>query len=390
MNEEFVETSKKENNYYVILDRRIERYLQLIAIAISFIVLAIISLLLYSIRRILGIFALAFLASYIVSPAIRFFEKRGLNRLLVVGLLYIIFVAVIVISAIIFLPMIGEELGTLQYNIQNSLSDPELAKTISDNIDAFQERLSEIFPQIQQIDLKSQINIEKGISGAASWIMNYIGQLMKAITTYSGKVILIGVAIFLIPFITFFLLKDGKLIKQALLAIVPARYTKTTQELFQIIDHQIGRFIRGKIAESIILSILTIIGLRILNIKYYLVIGSVAGFANLIPYIGPVGIAIPPILLAIYQYGILHAIITGIFLSALQVIDNMILVPFIVGKSVDLHPIVTVFVVFVGGQILGLLGMVAAVPIASILISIFQAVYNEFKSFSKSKCHDIE
>ncbi|MGQ9608682.1 MAG: AI-2E family transporter [bacterium] len=390
MDEEFVETNKKENNYYVILDRRIERYLQLIAIAISFIVLAIISLLLYSIRRILGIFALAFLASYIVSPAVRFFEKRGLNRLLVVGLLYIIFVAVIVISAIIFLPMIGEELGTLQYNIQNSLSDPELAKTISDNIDAFQEKLSEIFPQIQQIDLKSQINIEKGISGAASWIMNYIGQLMKAITTYSGKVILIGVAIFLIPFITFFLLKDGKLIKQALLAIVPARYTKTTQELFQIIDHQIGRFIRGKIAESIILSILTIIGLRILNIKYYLVIGSVAGFANLIPYIGPVGIAIPPILLAIYQYGILHAIITGIFLSTLQIIDNMILVPFIVGKSVDLHPIVTVFVVFVGGQILGLLGMVAAVPIASILISIFQAVYNEFKSFSKSKCHDTE
>lgn len=390
MNEEFIETSKKENNYYVILDRRIERYLQLIAIAISFIVLAIISLLLYSIRRVLGIFALAFLASYVVSPAVRFFEKRGLNRLFVVGLLYIIFVAVIIISAIIFLPMIGEELGTLQYNIQNSLSDPELAKTISDNIDAFQERLSEIFPQIQKIDLKSQINIEKGISGAASWIMNYIGQLMKAITTYSGKVILIGVAIFLIPFITFFLLKDGNLIRQALLAVVPVRYTKTIQELFQIIDHQIGRFIRGKIAESVILSILTIIGLRILNIKYCLIIGSVAGFANLIPYIGPVGIAIPPILLAIYQYGILHAIITGIFLSTLQVIDNMILVPFIVGKSVDLHPIVTIFVVFVGGQILGLLGMVAAVPITSILISIFQAVYNEFKNFSKSKCHDTE
>ncbi len=134
--------------------------------------------------------------------------------------------------------MIGEELGTLQYNIQNSLSDPELAKTISDNVDAFQERLSEIFPQIQQIDLKSQLNIEKGISGAASWIMNYIGQLMKAITTYSGKVILIGVAIFLIPFITFFLLKDGKLMKQTLLNIVPEKYTKTTQELLQTIDHQ--------------------------------------------------------------------------------------------------------------------------------------------------------
>ncbi len=388
MDEEIVEISKKENNHNIILNRRIERYLQIIAIAVSFIVLAIISLLLYSIRRVLGIFALAFLASYIVSPAVRFFEKRGVNRLLVVGLLYITFVAVIVISAIIFLPMIGEELATLQYNIQNSLSDPELAKTISDNIDAFQERLSEIFPQVQELDLKAQFNIEKGISGAASWMMNYIGQLMKAITTYSGKVILIGVAIFIIPFITFFLLKDGKLMKQTILNIIPAKYTETMQELFQIIDHQIGRYIRGKIAESIILSVLTIIGLRILNIKYYLVIGSIAGFANLIPYIGPVGIAIPPVLLAIYQYGILHAVITIIFLSGLQFIDNMILVPFIVGKSVDLHPIVTIFVVFVGGQILGLLGMVAAVPIASILISIFQTAYNEFKNFSSSKCDE--
>ncbi len=102
MSEEVIETSKKEDNYHVVINRRIERYLQLITIATSFIVLAIISLLLYSIRRVLGIFALAFLASYVVSPAVRFFEKRGLNRLLVVGLLYIIFVSIIVISAIVF------------------------------------------------------------------------------------------------------------------------------------------------------------------------------------------------------------------------------------------------------------------------------------------------
>jgi len=256
---------------------------------------------------------------------------------------------------------------------------------MSDNIDAFQERISEIIPQFKDIDLKSQIDIEKSVSGITSWILNYVGQLMKAITTYSGKIIFIGIAIFLIPFIAFFLLKDGRIIKNSMMHLIPRRYTKTATELFQLIDHRIGRFIRGKIAESIILSLLTIAGLRILGIKYYLIIGSIAGFANLVPYIGTVGIAIPPVLLAIYQYGISHAIITAIFLIALQFIDNMVLVPFIVGKSVDLHPVITVFVVLISAQLLGLLGMVIAVPVASIVISIFQAAYKEFRFFASSR-----
>jgi len=71
----------------------------------------------------------------------------------------------------------------------------------------------------------------------------------------------------------------------------------------------------------------------------------------------------------------------------LQFIDNMILVPFIVGKSVDLHPLVTIFVVFIGGKTLGLLGLVAAVPMASIIISIVQAIYQEFKNISSMKSY---
>ena len=106
-------------------------------------------------------------------------------------------------------------------------------------------------------------------------------------------------------------------------------------------------------------------------------IGGVAGFANLIPYIGPVAIAIPAIMLA-YQHSLFRMVMTGAFMGGLQILDNAILIPLVVGKSVDLHPIVTIFVVFVGGQLLGLLGMIFAVPFTSILIAAFQALYKEF------------
>jgi len=381
MSEEITKNEKTQT----IKNKRMEFYLQITAIASLIIVVAILFLLMYYFRQVLGVFVLSFLLSYIVTPAVRFIEKRGLNRTLIVGLLYLIFVAIIVLSALILMPILWNELTTLQFSIQDSLSDPEMGKAIMAKIDSIQEKLSETIPMLKDYDLKSQIDIDKTINGIASWVLNYIGQLIKTITSYSGEIIWIILSIFIIPFITFFLLKDGRLIRETIIKILPTRYSQTGLELLYDIDRQIGRFIRGKIAESILISILTATGLSILGIKYSLIIGSFAGLFNLIPYIGPVLITIPPVLIAIYQYDIFHVVITAVFLIVLQFIDHMIFVPFIVGKSVNLHPLVTVFVVFVCGKALGLLGLIAAVPLASIFISVSQTVYKEFRNFPSSE-----
>ena len=380
MDEETVKTVDEESGSVSGRSRRLENYMRVTAIATSIIVLSIAFLLLYFIRSIVLMFALAFLASYILSPAVRFFERRRINRVLIVSILYVAFVAAVVVGIVLLLPMMWSELKDLQTSIQNSLSDPEFDKNISARLETIQERLVKTFPLLESVDIASQFDIDEGVSGAASWVLDYIGQVMKAVTAYSGKLIWMIVVVILIPFITFFLLKDGGSMRRSAMKVIPSRYSETTLELLQKIDRQIGRYIRGRIAESLILSVLTIIGLSILGIKYYLVIGGIAGFANLIPYIGPVGIAIPAVILAGYQYGVFHMVITGIFLGSLQVVDNAILVPLVVGKSVDLHPVTTIFVIFVGAQLLGFLGMVIAVPVTSIMIAIFQALYRELSS----------
>lgn len=363
-------------------NRRLEIYMRITAIATSAIVLAIASVLLYFIRGIVIMYALGFLAAYLLGPAVRFFERRGFNRALIVSIFYVLFVATVVLSVVLLLPMLWGELKELQASIQNSLSNPEFGKNMSTKLKAVQDRLVRTFPALENVDISSQFDIDKGISGAASWILDYIGQLLKAITAYSGRLIWFLVVVILIPFIAFFMLKDAKRINRAAMKLIPYKYAGTCVDLLQKIDLQIGRYIRGRLAESLILSILTIIGLRILNIKYYLVIGGVAGFANLIPYIGPVMVSIPAIILAAYQHGALRMILTGIFLGSTQIVDNAIVVPLVVGKSVDLHPVVTIFVVFVGGQLLGFLGMIVAVPLTSIVIAIFQSLYKEFKGNS--------
>ena len=382
MDEEAVKVIDKEAEGLTAENRRLEIYMQITAIATSIIVLAIASLLLYFIRGVVIVFALSFLAAYILGPAVRFFERRRVNRVLIVSVFYVLFVGAVVVGVVLLLPMLWGELKDLQTSIQNSLSNPEFGKSISAKLAAIQNRLSSAFPALENVDIGAQLNIDEGISGAASWILNRIGRLVEAITAYSGKLIWLIIAVILIPFITFFLLKDGESIKQAAMKVIPSKYSETSIEALQKIDRQIGGYIRGRLAEAIVLSVLTIIGLRILNIKYYLVIGGIAGFANLIPYIGPVMIAIPAVILAAYQHGMFRMVMTGIFLGGLQIVDNAILIPLVVGKSVDLHPIATIFVVIVGGQLLGFLGMVVAVPLTSIFIAVFQALYKEFKSFS--------
>jgi len=354
--------------------------MQITAGATSAIVMAIAFLLLYYIRSVVIIFALAFLAAYILGPAVRFFERRGVRRTLIVSAFYIVFVSVVIFTVLLILPMIWSEVKELQTSIQNSLSNPEFGENIKANLQKLQDWLAKTFPQIRNVDLDAQFDIEEGASKAATWVLGYLGQRIVAITAYSGRLVWFVIVMVLIPFITFFLLKDGESIRRAFMKLIPSRYSEVSVELLQKVDSQIGRYIRGRIAESLILSVLTIIGLRILNVKYYLVIGGVAGFANLIPYIGPVMISIPAIILAAYQYGMFRMVATAAFLVGLQIVDNAILVPLVVGKSVDLHPILTIFVVFVGGQLLGLLGMIIAVPFTSILIAVFQALYKEFRN----------
>jgi len=96
--------------------------MQITAVATSMIVMAILSLLLYYIRNIVIIFALAFLAAYVIGPAVRFFERRGMNKVLIVTVFYVLFVAIVIVSVLLLLPLLWDELNELWVSIQNTIS----------------------------------------------------------------------------------------------------------------------------------------------------------------------------------------------------------------------------------------------------------------------------
>ncbi|HHM24365.1 MAG TPA: AI-2E family transporter, partial [Bacteroidetes bacterium] len=128
--------------------------------------------------------------------------------------------------------------------------------------------------------------------------------------------------------------------------------------------------------------VLSIIALYLLDIPYYILIGSIAGLANLIPYFGPIVGAVPAIIASLMHNPSLTPILwIAVAFAVVQLIDNVLISPLVVAKSVNIHPLVVIVVIFIGEQLLGLMGMLLAVPITAILKVMIQETIWSFKHY---------
>ncbi len=241
---------------------------------------------------------------------------------------------------------------------------------------------------IQEFD-RDQVNVlvqglQDRISGFAigqsQSIINAIGTSAKgALSAFTTGIILL--------FLTFFLLNGGSQIKKTFIQLVPNRFFEPALVLIQELDRQLGDYLRSRLAQTIILSIVASIGYWILGLRFAILIGIIAGLANLIPYIGPLIGAIPAIVVVFLdsRFGIGWSLLAVIILTLLiQIIDNAIITPLVIGKSVELGPVTTIVAVLLGEQLLGLIGLLMAVPIAAMCKLIIETIWTQFKGYSQS------
>ncbi|NOZ56314.1 MAG: AI-2E family transporter, partial [Calditrichaeota bacterium] len=189
--------------------------------------------------------------------------------------------------------------------------------------------------------------------------------------------------VFVVAFITFFLLKDGNRMKKAIISQVPNRHFELALSLSYRISQQVSRYVRGQFVVAMIVGLLSIFALYLLHIRYYIFIGALAGLANMIPYFGPIVGAVPAIVVALIDTGSIQPVIgIAVAFATIQLIDNVLISPTVVSKSVDLHPLVVAVVVLAGGTLGGLAGMLFAVPIAgSVKVTIEEVQrYLKFRS----------
>ena len=205
-----------------------------------------------------------------------------------------------------------------------------------------------------------------------------INTLLGSTTVFLGGVVSGLTFVVIVPFVAFFFLKEGNQISRKIIELVPNAYFELCLNLLHQINGQIGGYIRGQILATSVVATLAISGLSFIGLQYAFPVGLLAGFANMIPFLGPLIGIVSASIVALATGGTVAMSLVGkvvvIFLF-IQILDNILIQPTVVAKSVEMHPLMILFVVMVGSQLMGIVGMLIAVPLTGIIKVTVQSIY---------------
>jgi putative permease len=287
----------------------------------------------------------AFLLAYIFDPIVTAIEVRGLSRTAstVVFFLFVISIAWILFS--ILAPVVYNQIQTMRSGAGSRQSSEVILRLQA----VVRTKLG--FVGLGTVNLQEKI--DQFSSYLSETILDFILREGLSIVLYAVTV----------PFIVFFLLKDGREMKKMFISIVPNRYFEFALDLLYKMDLQLGNYLRSQFTDAVVFGVLATIALWLLGVKYFLFIGVFAGLANLIPYVGPIAGALPAVAVALFDAGdvtlALQIVIVFIFL---KLTDDMLVQPLLVAKGVHMHPLLVLLAIIIGGELFGMLGMLLAVP----------------------------
>jgi putative permease len=318
--------------------------------------IALIVFVLPYVKDVLIMFIIAWLLSVLLSPLVDSLEHKGLGRGWAILIVMIIILAIVGFSFSLLIPRLIRSAGSI------------ITKLQSDVIAGYSLKIQNFFAKnFNNAELGR--NVTATLNNLGIKLLGGLGEFFKSVGSFLASMVII-------PFITFFLIKDARRFKKAIISQVPNRYFELSLSILHKIENQVGKYIQGQAIDALIVGLLSILGLFIINLvfhgplPYFVLIGLFAGLANLIPYLGPVVGAVPALIIAILNnppnLGLVLLWIIIVF-TLVQLIDNAFVSPMVVSKSVNMHPLTVVVAVIIGGNIAGAIGMLFAVPFTGIL-----------------------
>lgn len=314
-----------------------------------FIVISVILFFLISVMGVIKLILIAALLAYIIDPLATLLESRGLGRTRATAVIFFSILTATGVSLIFLLPMLADEISAIQAGFSSEKSKDLILKIET----IMKEKLS--FFGVGNFDMKD--GIHKTMVYLGDWLFGHILDVAALITN-----------LVIIPFMVFFLLKDGRAIKKEFLRILPNRYFEMVSSLLYKMDIQLGSYLRGQFIDAVVIGILSTFALWLLGLKYFIVIGAFTGLANLIPYLGPVAGGTLSVIASVMQRGDLTLVMPILIaFITIRMVDDVIVQPLAVARSVKMHPMLVLLAVIIGGKFFGILGMLISVPVTGFL-----------------------
>ena len=288
---------------------------------------------------------------FLLNPVITFLQRRGVPRVAGVGLTYLGFIGVVTLIGFGVFPA-----ATVQA-----------------------ENLAERWPDIRE-------RIERWVDDRAgslagtpfefnrSDLSDAVGSTDTSVRDQIEQAAEVGVAVFhvllilvLTPILAFYLLIDLPHLKRTAERLIPEGARPEVMLVAQRVNRAVGGFFRGQLLVAIIVGVMASIGLLIIDLPFWLLIGMIAGFFNIIPLVGPYIGGIPALVIALTTREPITGLWVVLIMVGVQQIDNHFISPVVMHRAVKLHPVLVILALLLGGTLAGFFGLLIAVPTAAVL-----------------------
>lgn len=305
------------------------------------------------------IFSLVFYSmvlAYLLNPIVNFLESKGVKRTIGILIVFMFLILIIVTIILAFIPKLSKEfenLITILPNYFNRIYNffNKIFIKYSKHID----ELPPVFQGVRNVFLVGLRNFQESL-------LNYLIEITNSVVLMFSKFL----KLIIVPILTFYFLKDKDYFKKKIIFTIPRKHRNTILQIGREIDIVLGKFIRGQLLVCSFVGISTTIALLIIGVDFALIIGFVAGIADLIPYFGPVIGIFPAVIFALLKSPIkvLWVIIAFVII---QQLECNVIEPKIVGSSIGIHPVLVIISLLIGGNYFGIIGMIFAIPITIVL-----------------------
>jgi predicted PurR-regulated permease PerM len=320
--------------------------------------------LLYLGRSVLLPFFLALLIAYVLDPVIDWLEARRIPRAAAI----LIFVLAMLLAASLLVVGVVPE---LQRQIER------FSRRLPGYREAAEARLAPLVAWVREHFPEAIADLrEQGVALAKENLPRLLAPIVGFLTRTTSSLVnlIVGTLnLVVIPVLAFYLLKDIDRLRAAAATWLPLRWRSQVLEIAGEVDVSLRRFLRGQLTVAAILAVLYALGLSLMGVPLGILVGLVAGLANIVPYLGIAVGLIPALGLSFLDAGDPLRLlgIVGVFAGA-QALEGMVITPRVVGQELGLHPVVVLVAVIVGGQAFGFLGILLAVPFTAAAAVLFR------------------
>lgn len=295
--------------------------------------------------------------AYLLEGVVRKLQKFGSTRISAVVLVFSVFLAFLIFIVFGIAPLVSSQLTQLFTELPRYLLQGQQLLL----------QLPDIYPFVSEEQVTEVVDlINRELTDMGSLIVSL------SLSSIPG-IITVAVYIFLVPVLVFLFMKDKERIWKWFGNILPKDRSLVSQVSDEM-DLQLGKYIRGKFLEIMVVGIITYIGFAILGIKYSILLSVLVGLSVLVPYIGAAVVTIPVLLIAFFQWGWTTEFFWLVgFFGISQALDGTVLVPWLFSGLVNLHPIAIIISVLVFGGLWGFWGVFFAIPLATLVSAVIHA-----------------